>query len=90
MEAGERPWLKPFVHTPTARDPEPGATRRRPLIYVYDLPPMFNALMLQVGVKKSGGWVCGGGARAWHSARSWGTGCFLQRWRILLPDSLPR
>lgn len=50
MEAGERPWLKPFVHTPAARDPEPGATRKRPLIYVYDLPPMYNAIMLQVGM----------------------------------------
>jgi hypothetical protein len=50
MEAGERPWLKPVVHTPAARDPEPGATRKRPLIYVYDLPPMYNAIMLQVGM----------------------------------------
>lgn len=49
MEEGERPWLKPFVHTPAAREPAEGATRRRPLIYVYELPPMYNALMLQVG-----------------------------------------
>ena len=33
MEDGERPWLKPHVHTPAARDPEPGTTRNRPLIY---------------------------------------------------------
>ena len=34
MEEGERPWLKPFVHTPAAKDPEPGTTRKRPLIYM--------------------------------------------------------
>lgn len=34
MEEGERPWLKPFVHTPAAKDPQPGATRERPLIYM--------------------------------------------------------
>lgn len=34
MEDGERPWLKPHVRTPAARDPEPGATRKRPLIYM--------------------------------------------------------
>ena len=34
MEDAERPWLKDFVHTPAAKDPEPGATRLRPLIYV--------------------------------------------------------
>ena len=48
MEDGERPWLKPFVHTPAARDPEPGHTRKRPLIYVYELPPWYNSVMLQV------------------------------------------
>ena len=48
MEDGERPWLKPFVHTPVARDPEPGQTRKRPLIYVYELPPWYNSVMLQV------------------------------------------
>ncbi len=34
MEDGERPWLKPHVRTPAAKDPEPGATRKRPLIYM--------------------------------------------------------
>ena len=48
MEDGERPWLKPHVHTPAARDPEPGATRKRPLIYVYELPAIYNSVMLQV------------------------------------------
>ena len=51
MEEGERPWLKPFVHTPAARDPKPGDTRKRPLIYVYDLPAIYNSVFLQVGVR---------------------------------------
>ena len=34
MEEKERPWLKDVTFTPAARDPEPGATRLRPLIYV--------------------------------------------------------
>ncbi|KAI3432296.1 hypothetical protein D9Q98_003856 [Chlorella vulgaris] len=50
MEDGERPWLKPFVHTPAALEPAENATRKRPLIYVYDLPPMYNAIMLQYRV----------------------------------------
>ena len=49
MEDGERPWLKPHVHTPAARDPKPGDTRKRPLIYIYELPPIYNTLLLQVG-----------------------------------------
>ena len=49
MEEHERPWLKPHVSTPAARDVQKGATRKRPLIYVYELPAMFNALMLSVG-----------------------------------------
>ncbi|PSC68519.1 exostosin-like glycosyltransferase [Micractinium conductrix] len=52
MEDGERPWLKPFVHTPAARDPEPGHTRKRPLIYVYELPPWYNSVMLQYRVER--------------------------------------
>jgi hypothetical protein len=35
------------VHTPAAAAPAPGATRLRPLIYVYELPPRFNAHLLQ-------------------------------------------
>jgi hypothetical protein len=30
----ERPWIADHVHTPAARDFPPGATRKRPLIYV--------------------------------------------------------
>lgn len=48
MEDGERPWLKPHVHTPAAREPKPGETRKRPLIYVYDLPAIYNSIFLQV------------------------------------------
>jgi hypothetical protein len=51
MEDGERPWIKPFVHTPAALEPAEGATRKRPLVYVYDLPPMYNAILLQVGCR---------------------------------------
>ncbi|KAL4419203.1 hypothetical protein ABPG77_000597 [Micractinium sp. CCAP 211/92] len=52
MEDGERPWLKPHVRTPASKDPEPGATRKRPLIYIYELPPMYNSNMLQYRVAK--------------------------------------
>lgn len=44
----EQPWLAEHVHTPAAMPPEPGATRLRPLIYIYELPPRFNQHMLQV------------------------------------------
>ncbi|KAL4427668.1 hypothetical protein ABPG75_001757 [Micractinium tetrahymenae] len=43
----QRPWIKPFVHTPAARDFAPGETRKRPLIYVYNLPSEYASLMLQ-------------------------------------------
>ncbi len=43
----ERPWLEELVHTPASWDPEPGAVRKRPLIYVYELPAMYNSIMLQ-------------------------------------------
>ena len=48
MEEGERPWLKNIVRSPASRDPEPGATRKRPLIFVYELPPLYNEALLQV------------------------------------------
>ena len=34
LQEGERPWIKDLVHTPASKDPEPGATRKRPRIYV--------------------------------------------------------
>jgi hypothetical protein len=47
VEEGDRPWLKRYVHTPAARDPKPGETCKRPLIYVYDLPAIYNSVFLQ-------------------------------------------
>ncbi|PSC69932.1 exostosin-like glycosyltransferase [Micractinium conductrix] len=47
LQEGERPWIKDLVHTPASKDPEPGATRKRPRIYVYELPALYNAWMLQ-------------------------------------------
>ena len=42
------PWLSREVHEPRAAlEPPPSATRRRPLIYVYDMEPLYNAKMLQ-------------------------------------------
>ena len=43
-----KPWIAPHVDTPAARDPEPGQARKRPYIYVYELPGKFNSHMLQV------------------------------------------
>lgn len=54
----ERLWIAPHVHTPAAAPPGPDATRLRPLIYVYELPPIFNQVMLQVSF---GGCLCRGG-----------------------------
>lgn len=54
LEEGERPWLKPHVHTPAARDPQPGASRKRPLIYVYELPAIYNSVLLQVRSARGG------------------------------------
>lgn len=47
-----RPWIKPFAVTPAAEDPEPGATRLRPLIYVYEMPTWFNQILLQYRFEK--------------------------------------
>ncbi|PSC76758.1 exostosin-like glycosyltransferase [Micractinium conductrix] len=47
MGEGERPWLRDVALAPASKDPEPGATRKRPLIYVYELPPMYNNVLLQ-------------------------------------------
>ncbi|KAL4447245.1 hypothetical protein ABPG77_007278 [Micractinium sp. CCAP 211/92] len=43
----ERPWIANLVHTPAAQDFPPGATRKRPLIYVYELDSAYSTLMLQ-------------------------------------------
>ncbi|KAI3425325.1 hypothetical protein D9Q98_009089 [Chlorella vulgaris] len=42
-----RPWIAEHVHTPAAQDYPPQATRKHPLIYVYDLPSDYSTLMLQ-------------------------------------------
>lgn len=42
-----RPWLADHIRTPAAEDPLPGSTRKRPLIYIYELPPLYNQLLLQ-------------------------------------------
>lgn len=43
----ERPWLESTVATPAAEDPPPAPTRKRPLIYIYEMPPKFTQHMLQ-------------------------------------------
>ncbi|KXZ53465.1 hypothetical protein GPECTOR_7g915 [Gonium pectorale] len=44
----ERPWVARQVHEPpAAMEPPPKATRSRPLIYVYDLEPMYQSRLLQ-------------------------------------------
>ncbi|KAL4438037.1 hypothetical protein ABPG77_004258 [Micractinium sp. CCAP 211/92] len=43
----ERPWIAEHVAAPAAEDPKPGDTRKRPLIYVYELPAIFNSKLLQ-------------------------------------------
>ncbi|KAG2494840.1 hypothetical protein HYH03_007080 [Edaphochlamys debaryana] len=45
------PWLASVVREPPAAlEPPPRATRRRPLVYVYDLEPLFQAKILQYRV----------------------------------------
>lgn len=43
-----RPWIAPFVHTPAAAAFPEGATRKRPLVYVYEIPPDYAQLMVAV------------------------------------------
>jgi len=43
----ERPWLEMHIKTPAAQDPPPALRRKRPLLYVYELPPIYNQLLLQ-------------------------------------------
>ena len=46
-----RPWIRPHVETPASHDPTPGATRLRPLIWVYEMPTDYNALLMQYRVE---------------------------------------
>ncbi|KAJ9511254.1 hypothetical protein QJQ45_017152, partial [Haematococcus lacustris] len=46
-----RPWLRQHVGLPLEAQPQlPSTPRKRPLIYIYDLPPAYNARMLQYRV----------------------------------------
>lgn len=48
IQNGLRPWLASVAaESPSAADPPALPTRKRPFIYVYDLPPEFNVRMLQ-------------------------------------------
>jgi hypothetical protein len=68
QNAGDEVSRKPYIRTqtvvPQGALPEapPGATRKRPFIYVYDLPPLFHSHMQQVR-----GWGLGLGR--------WGLSC---------------
>ena len=43
----DRPVLRGFIKAPAAKDPPPEASRARLLIYIYDLPAIYNSCMLQ-------------------------------------------
>lgn len=46
-QASVQPWIAELVHTPAAQDPLPGATRRRPLIFVYEMAADYGTLLAQ-------------------------------------------
>jgi len=46
------------VYTPGAADPPLNKTRKRPLIYVHELPSAYNTRMLQVRGCWNGGRAC--------------------------------
>ncbi len=50
----QRPWLKSFATLPPAAMPlmPSGTTRKRPFIYIYDMPPAYTSRMLQYRVDK--------------------------------------
>ena len=47
LEETTQQWIKPHVYTPGAADPPLNKTRKRPLIYVHELPSAYNSRMLQ-------------------------------------------
>jgi hypothetical protein len=50
----ERPWITAVIREPpAAMEPPPAATRKRPLIYVYDLEPLFQSKLLQVSLARA-------------------------------------
>jgi hypothetical protein len=63
LEQTTRRWLKPYTTPPPAALPDhKEQQRKRPFIYVYDLPPAYNSRMLQYRLgKQSCSW------RVWES-----------------------
>ena len=55
LQDTSRPWLKLFVNTPLSALPSPPADkqRKRPFIYVYDMPPAYTGRMLQYRLGKN-------------------------------------
>lgn len=52
MHEADRPWLKPHAAMPpAAADPVPGTTRKRPLIFVHELPGDYHSRMLQYRIQ---------------------------------------
>ena len=52
MHETERPWLKPHAAMPpAAADPAPGDNRKRPLIFVHELPGDYHSRMLQYRIQ---------------------------------------
>ncbi|KAJ9526350.1 hypothetical protein QJQ45_009826 [Haematococcus lacustris] len=50
----QRRWLQGVaVEPPAAQEPPPAATRKRPLIFVYDLEPLFSSKLLQYRIPSS-------------------------------------
>jgi hypothetical protein len=80
-----RPWIKPFAAMPPAALPDPpaDASRKRPFIYVYDMPPAYTSRMLQYRLGKNscswrvgrhlasacGLWPCMRTGRCWQLKR---------------------
>jgi hypothetical protein len=67
-----RPWLNKVVRLPPAAAPTPkaGLLRKRPFIYVYDMPPAYNTRMLQYRLFR------------WVPCHSVPCSCQLAEWRL--------
>jgi hypothetical protein len=59
----QRPWIQAFASLPPAAMPlmPRGTTRKRPFIYIYDMPPAYTSRMLQYRIDK---WVAAGHQQA--------------------------
>ena len=75
-ETGARPWLTPYAVMPMAALPvlPPGAKRKRPFVYVYDMPSEYTSRMLQY---------------RWGPPNLLNAGCFETATRPLLRAWLP-